>query len=60
LSSNVNPEPNAYPDPSATNLSPQEFDLVVLTSQILRDAKRAHDDADHEIESWHTILHNVA
>jgi hypothetical protein len=60
VSTNVNPEPNTYPDPRATALIPQEPELAVFTSQIRPDAKRVHDEADREIESWPTILRNVA
>jgi hypothetical protein len=47
-------------NPSESEPTPNGYELLLLTSAVLCDARRAHDEADLELESWHTILHQVA
>ena len=60
MSSNFNSTPEPGPHPDATGLSFHEYELLVLATAAISDAKQQQKDAQRELDAWREILDDAA
>jgi hypothetical protein len=60
VSSNFNSTPAPGPHPSGTGLTFHQYELLVLATAAISDARRQQGDADRELEAWRELLDDAA